>query len=87
MILTAVLTCVIYHFIALVYKRHQEVSVITGLIQNIIICVTMAVVELLDEDLGINPMLIIYLPFYLVEKGNTATVGWYVLIPHVSLCK
>ena len=44
MIVTAVLTCccIVYLFIELADKIREEVSVITGLIQNTIICVTLA---------------------------------------------
>ena len=33
----------------------------------------MAVVELLDDDLDMNPMLIFYLHFYFIEKENNET--------------
>ena len=99
MILTAVLTCVVYHFIALVYRRHKKVSVIIVLIQNT--CVILAgSVELLDDDLLMNPMLLFYSQLYFIEKEKkekrwkkTGSIGngeceiWWVLIPHVSLCK
>ena len=42
MMVAAVLTCVVYLFIVLADRIRQKVSVITGLIQNTIKCVTLA---------------------------------------------
>ena len=87
MIVIAVLTSVVYHFIALVCRRHQKVSVITGSKQKTIIFVTLVGS---GSYYIMNPMWIFYLHFYFIEKENTRTeqgVKWYVFIPHASLCK
>ena len=73
MIVTAVLTCycIVYLYIAL-WEQLHKVSVITGLIQNTIICVTLAGSgEVIRCDFVMNPMLIFYLHFYFIEKENT----------------
>ena len=68
------------------------VSVITGLIQNTIICVNLAgsggVIRwwfYCEPDVDI-----LFTFFYLIEKGNTGRGegdNWWVHIPHVSFCK
>ena len=87
MIVIAVLTSVVYHFIVAVYRGHKKVSVITGLKQNTIIFVTLVGS---GSYYIMNPMLIFYLHFYFIEKENTGTeqgVKGYVFIPHDSQCK